>query len=191
MRKYIFLFAVLALTAGTVSAQTHWTSAELSVLGAGVRYEYVVNRYISVGANFYYNNYLINYLDLSILSIGGMDSILGLNAVGRWYPFGRRFFMELGLGYSGFWVIREVKESQTERYWDSYYQSYRYRDSFTTVEETFFTPGFILAPGFGWVIDVGGPGGFFISPGVQVPLVFDGDLVAVGFNFYFGIGISR
>ena len=163
MRKSIFLFAILAvLTAGTVSAQKHWTSAELNLLGAGVRYEYVINRYISVGANLHYNYYGISYIWLLGLD---KNSILGLNAVGRWYPFGRRFFTELGLG--GY--------------------SYTYGSKYE--ERTGF--GFAIVPGFGWVIDVGQPAGFFVSPGVKVPWIFSTDVYGPALDFYLGIGIAR
>ena len=158
MKKHIFLFlALAALAGGGAFAQTHFISAEASYLGGGGRYEYVISRYFTVGGNIYFN-----FIPTPFLSdfFTKDHTNFGMDIAGRWYPAGRRFFMELGLGYSTFTSHRDkqyVRGSGSGRVqW--------------TEEVTDTFSGFGITPGFGWTIDTGRAGGFFISPGIKVPL---------------------
>jgi hypothetical protein len=166
MKKRIFLFlALTALTGSGVFAQTHFVSAEVSILGVGARYENVITPYLTANGYAYYN-----FLPT--------QSIFGIGIAGRWYPSGRRFFAELGLGYISYTDIYEK-------------ESYTYPSSGSnseTVEETF--PGFSLAPGFGWTIDVGRVGGFFISPGIKVPVIITSDGVYLSVIASCGLGYA-
>ena len=146
MKKRIFLAVVLAtVLASGVFAQTHWISAEVSYLGGGLRYEYLLTPDFTVGAYFYWNN-IPNWLDAE----NGEN--LGLGVALRWYPFARRFFTELGLGFN----------SQTySSYWNE--------------RENINASGFGIVPGFGWTIDVGRAGGLFISPGIKLPFTLSND----------------
>jgi hypothetical protein len=157
MKKCILFLALAALVGGGVFGQTHFVSAELSLLGGGARYERVITPYLTIGGYLYYNYMPTPYIDRNFST---EHSIFGIGIAGRWYPAGRKFFMELDLGYVAF----------TTSWYNEYFSSWSGGSSSwdEKVSETF--PGFSIAPGFGWTIDVGKAGGFFISPGIKIPI---------------------
>jgi hypothetical protein len=184
MKKRIFLsLALAALAGGGVFAQTHFASAEyIAVGGGGGRYEYVITPYFTVGGYVSFNFMPTPYLDDEFSK---RHTIFGTGIAGRWYPWGRRFFAALDLGYSAFTNGREEHSYNSNGVkideWDT-------SDSFS---------GFTIAPGFGWTIDIGKPGAFFISPGIKVPFIFTSesdDLMGLGKGvlvsniMYFGLG---
>jgi hypothetical protein len=186
MKKRLFLFFALAAVVGSgVFAQTHFVSAEISILGGGARYEYVITPYITINGYAYYN-----FLPTPFISetFSYEHRVFGAGVAGRWYPVGRRFFMELGLGYNSF----------TSKRRDTYSSSngYTYYDYDVDVTDEF--SGFSIAPGFGWTIDVGKPGGFFISPGIKIPFTMTSGPTDMGLGKgvypsvvgYFGMGYA-
>ena len=88
---------------------------------------------------------------------------LGIGGGIRYYPQGRVFFVGLGFGYQGYATIGVGGQ------------------------------GFGVTPEIGWKIDVGDEGGFFIQPGIRIPLTFDRSLpfrVAPGIVPYVGLGFA-
>jgi hypothetical protein len=184
-KKVLVLMVLAAAAAGGVFAQEKtanvkqsWISGEASVIGAGSRYEFMISEKLSVGMNVYWT---------WIYAL----SDFGVNAALRLYPWGKTFFAELGLGYGMHSALRTFTTT---------IEAYGYSAS-TKWDAITFMEGFDMAPGIGWKIDVGNPGGFFISPSAQLILTFGewrysavaGDLkdesgVGVGFRTAFGLG---
>ena len=184
MAKKVLVLLVLAVViAGGVFAQEKaanvkrsWLSGEVSLVGAGARYEFMVNEKLSLGVNAYWTSLFFIFNDL------------GANVVGRFYPWGKTFYAGLGLGlgiHSGIEPLK--KDGET---WD---------DSDWVVTRT----GFDIVPELGWKIDVGQPGGFYLNPHAQLPLTlgtqkatiwgvdYEGDFgMSVGFRAALGLGWS-
>jgi hypothetical protein len=172
MTKKIFLVLVLAAVfAGNASAQANvknnWISGEASLVGGGATYERMLTQNFSVGLNAYWTSFFIIFNDL------------GLNAVGRWYPWGGSFYAELGAGFGQHPGVVTINGTA----------------------DVGAVVGFDLVPGLGWKIDLGQPGGFFIEPLVQVPITLgvakaawwygDNEFgAAVGFRAAFGLGYA-
>jgi len=183
MKKILVLFLLVILVASVVFAQeekaansrSNWISGELSLLGVGARYERMLNSQWSVGANVYWSSFFIVWNES------------GIDVTARYYPWGKNFFAGMGLGFH--------VHSGTFDY--DYTDSYGYRQ-----KGTWFGAinGVALTPEVGWKIDVGNPGGFFIQPGIKLPITFGalemygvGDnefRVGVGFVPYFGLGYA-
>jgi hypothetical protein len=159
LKKRVFLIFVLSIFLGIgLFAQNNWISVEPSVAGIGARYERVINPYFTVGANVY-----INYMPMPMAHENVV--LFGASASARWYPTGRKFFLELDFGtttYDG--DRREEYEVMNN-------------GSRERKEETIFYSfsGFTITPGLGWTIDVGKVGAFFISPGIKLPFIFVGE----------------
>jgi len=118
----------------------------IDYLSIGVRYERMFNPYISLGANGYFSfpldtqNY---YIDL--------NNIFAIDAFFRFYPFGKLFFMGIGIGYhfGGYYRILEISED-------------------VVMEEE----GFALFPEIGFKIEFGKEVGFFIHIGFSPNITF-------------------
>jgi hypothetical protein len=181
MKKRISLFlALTALIGSGAFAQTNFVSAELSFLGIGARYEKVITPYITISGYGYFNFLPTPFIDSEFSE---SHSLFALGLAGRWYPAGRRFFTELGLGYVSF-------ESNRKRDYEySYYNGYQNNTSHYSEEVTDKFPGFSIAPGFGWTVDVGKAGGFFISPGIKVPFIITSQTsdMGLGEGIYFSV----
>ena len=183
MKKRIFLVVVLiVLIAGGALAQTHWISADVSLGGGGVRYEYLLVPAFTLGGYFYFNYNPITEIQN-----------LGFGAAMRLYPFSRRFFLELGLGFN----------QQSYESWQEFEESYTYYDYYGNPQTSYYSgerlewtgvPGFALVPGFGWTLDIGRIGGFFLAPQVKFPITL-GHEDALGWGFAgfivsFGVGYA-
>jgi len=165
MKKKIFLFAALAIMfTGRAFAQTHWASLEVKGLGAGLRYEYVINPSFTVGGYF-------SWTWFTLIPFYEYEQSIEFGATARWYPFARRFFAELSLGYNTFW------------YYDPNYNNSYYYNSGDWREGV----GFCITPGFGWTIDLGRMGGFFLAPGIKFPITIGYGIIVVP---YVGLGIA-
>lgn len=172
--KKLFLFAMLAvMIAGGAFAQTHWASFEIKGLGAGLRYEYVITPRFTVGGYFSYSFITIPIFDELMNSIE-------FGATVRWYPFARRFFTELSLGYNFFEYYYQERIYVSSGRGGYYDYDWGYRDD----------SGFCLAPGFGWTIDVGKMGGFFLSPGVKFPITIGWEYFNFTVEPYLGFGMA-
>ena len=183
MKRFVILLVLVMIIATAAFAQTdvpkNWLSGEISIFGAGMRYEYMLNSHVSIGVYGYWNWFLF-WFDY------------GAGAALRVYPLGKVFIAELGLGYSFHTGFVD---------YDITVDGARQKDT-----DWMATKGFSLIPGFGWKFDPGKPGGFFVQPGVKLPIVFgtqtpafsawwtkkyDGEFgVAVGFMVYCGFGYA-
>ena len=176
-KKRIFLFVVLVLIlAGGVFAQSdgikNWVSGEVSILGGGVRYEYMLFPNLSLTANAYINT-LIVWNDW------------GFTAGARYYPFSQGFigglFGELALGFGYHSGVGKLSYTDSDDF------DWEYNDWVKTL-------GFVISPGVGLKIDVGPPGGFYIQPGLKVPIVLGSKKPVVDwFSDYkakFGVGVG-
>jgi len=128
----------------------------------------MLNSNMSIGANLYVSNLFIIWTDWGII------------ACGRYYPGGDKFFAELGLGYSYHSGIGDF----TVTYGGTTYKG----------NDWIGTTGFGIVPGLGWKIDVGEPGGFFVQPGIKLPITLGKQKPIIsGLNQYdgeFGVGIG-
>jgi len=173
MKKVLMILILVAVITGGLFAQSdqykHWVSGEASFFGAGVRYEYMLTPKFSIGGYGFINT-LIFWNDW------------GLVGAARYYPL-KVFFVELGAGFgyhSGFqditYTVNNVK--------------YEYTDLWVGIT------GFTIVPGLGWKIDVGTPGGFFIQPGIKVPITLGKKKLVFSYswdnNFEsdFGVGVG-
>jgi len=154
MKKLVFCLVLVMLVTGVVFAEgrpanirDNWISGEINILGAGLRYERMLSENFSVGATLY-GSTLIMTLDTS-----------GIGAFARFYPFGKTFYLELGLGY-GQNSDMAFDEGVTIVNADGT------RDPYNLVK----TSGLDITPGLGWRIDVGKEGGFFLNPGISLPV---------------------
>jgi hypothetical protein len=80
---------------------------------------------------------------------------------GRFYPWQGTFFWELGLGLHSHTALSFFK-------------------GIVAIN------GAAVSPGFGWKIDVGKPGEFFIAPGIKIPITVGIDQ----FAYLFDVGIG-
>ena len=147
----------------------HWISGEVSLLGAGFRYDRSLNEFFSLGVNLFFNF-------TEVVDTYEIIMAIGLVATARFFPLAtgnifllRSIYLELGVGWGG-----------------------ASRNYSNNIQHAF---GFMLAPAVGWRIDVGRPGGFFINPFVSFPLVFGDDAYRDGsgpvHHIRFGIGLGR
>jgi len=164
MKKRIFLVIALSLAlAGAASAQNHWASLEFKGPGAGLRYEFVVVPQFTIGG----------FASITFITIPIFNyqlNSLEFGATARWYPAGNKFFLDMSVGINLFE--------------DGHLYDYDDRSDY---EGTVF--GICFAPGFGWTIDVGKMGGFFMSPGVKFPITL-GDSFNLTVAPYLGFGFA-
>ncbi|MCL2243969.1 MAG: hypothetical protein FWC03_05800 [Treponema sp.] len=150
MKRMVIMVTLAMLIASAVLAQgkmadaeSHWISGELSLIGIGVSYEYLLLPQLSIGISAF----------LNVL----VTQTYVVNLIGHYHPGGSRFFLELGLGLGSINGPGEIIVSEKNRDdWPAYLIT---------------TTGLSITPGLGWKIDFGYPGGFFIQPGVKLPIV--------------------
>jgi hypothetical protein len=144
----------------------NWISGELNFFGGGAMYERMLNKTIGIGANVYWNTLFI-------------WNELGADFVFRVHPGGGAFYFGTSVGYhihTGF-----------------YDYTYRYRKYY---DQWIALDGVAVTPELGWRIDFGDPGGFFMQPGVRVPVTFGWlesvDIFAIGYGVvpYIGFGFA-
>jgi hypothetical protein len=185
MKKVVFLLVLAALVAGGVFAQEktanvkrNWISGELSLIGAGLRYEFMINDKLSVGVNTYWTSLFLFFNDI------------GANVVGRFYPWGKNFYAGLGLGLGIHSGVEDFKKDG--------------KTISNTALNIVTRTGVDIVPELGWKIDVGNPGGFFLNPVIQIPFTLGTQKMAVsylgdvegdfgmsfGFRAAFGMGYS-
>ena len=80
----VLVFGMGATSAFAESNIQNWISGEISVLGAGVRYERMLNERFSVGV-IAFTTLFVNYT-------------AGAQVFGRFYPWASNFYAEVGLG---------------------------------------------------------------------------------------------
>jgi hypothetical protein len=177
-KKGLLVLVLACVLEGSVFAQEKttdvdkfWLSGEVSLVGVGARAEYMLTPKFSVGLNAYWTSLIFIFNDI------------GVNAVGRFYPWGKIFYAGLGLGFAIHTGIEDFKKDG-EKY-DN--------DGDTLISRT----GFGVVPEIGWKIDLGKPGEFFLNPHAQFPITLGtqeawgetGDFgVSVGFRAALGLG---
>jgi len=195
----------------TANVRNNWISGELSggydqniLLGAGVRYERMFGSKISIGASFYFGAPTYNtdpQIDDNLRMNEDMGNAFGIDALFRFYPWGRKFYLGVALGYF-----------KTSNYFYDHFSQGRMDASgnFTADKTSYhygFLTGFAITPEIGWKIDVGKEGGFFIQPGFAGTFIsgnmthvdsygddIGGNPSSEGFNvnlrFYLGMGYA-
>jgi hypothetical protein len=177
MKKKHLLFFILLFYSTILNAQTtqrHWISlspglriggSSFAWLAAELRYEYMLCPFFSVGAYVYY------------------EYSYGIGISGRWYPFAKSFFLELGLGYNKWYSEASFFDHDTNQW-------YKNIDDFNGID---------IISGLGWRIDVGKPGGLYITPSIKFPTIFrwyknpyfpDPHIFLNGIIGYFGLGYA-
>ena len=158
----------------SASIRKNWISAEMNVLGGGLRYERMINAKLSLGATSYYQNFIM----ISLWEDFGVD------LTARFYPLGKTFYIGAGLGYHIYSAFDYELRGHYEKYGNG--DINYYRNEFYTHES-----GFAITPELGWKIDTGNPGGFFMDTGIKTPVTFGGKM-GIDFSWvpYIGFGAA-
>ena len=165
---FVFICLLLVSTVGLfaqTSSAKNWISGEVSLMGVGVRYEYMLNPGLSIGVNAYWNTLFWFWNEV------------GVDISARWYPnvsWGGPFFVGLALGYH--------IHTGTYEYTGTYGGTYEWFGSVT---------GGAITPELGWKVDVGDAAKFYLQPGIKFPITL-GVLEAYGASdsgFRLGFGI--
>jgi len=161
MKKVVCILVLTCVIAGGAFAQAkkpaaksrlihNWISGEAGLIEAGVRYEYMLNKNFGVGVTAFWN------------SLFFLWNSYGIQATGRFFPWGGVFYGELGLGYGTITGTEDVSYTDYDWYGRPYSSSGSWWYS---------ASGLMVTPGVGWKIDPGAPGGFFINPMLGVPVI--------------------
>jgi TolB-like protein len=141
----------------TSNVRDNWVSVEVTGgleiidggnFGFGARYERMLSSKISLGANVYlgipftpFENYKEESEKYNLDA--GID--FGIDAFFRFYPWGSKFYLGLGLGY---------------------YKSHLFEITDTPfIFSTGYIQGIAVTGELGWKIDMGKEGGFYVQPG--------------------------
>ena len=138
----------------TSNVRKHWLSGGGFLSppydgGFSANYEYMLSPNFSIGAN------------LNVGLIYGSGS--SISAIGRYYPWGKTFFIGLGLGVG---LVGSLYPNIEHTYYDTYSGKIITEHTLSSVF------GFLFTPSVGWKIDIGAPGGFFLQPGIRMPIGF-------------------
>jgi hypothetical protein len=164
MKKLVLLSVLAAIVAGGVFAQER---------AANVRNNWISGEVSLLGGGARYERMLGPKFsagaDVYWSSLFLFWNELEVGLFGRYYPWGGMFFAEAGLGY-------------------------HIHTALTVSDGAEAISGVALTPAVGWKIDVGSEGGFYIPPGIRLPITFgvndvtDKFAVGVGVVPYFGLG---
>ena len=171
------MLIVLIIVSGSIFAQEqerakNSIALSFGVVGAELSYERIFNRRLSVLA------------DVSYTTLLFMDEFTAA-AKGRWYPFGRAYYLELGLGYSyGKGVVGFLGDMFLTIFTFGWYLSQKDFEN-----DVFRTGGFLIQPGMGWKIDIGKTDRFVlpISMGLDIKIAEMPDFLPY---LRFGLGYS-
>ncbi|WP_461256093.1 CsgG/HfaB family protein [Treponema sp. R80B11-R83G3] len=181
----------------TANVKDNWLSGEFSggynlwqgaSLNVGLRYERMINSKISTGVNLFlgiplepvtYDGYLpssgygSSSSDKAQLEDFDRGTVFGIDAFLRFYPWGRKFFMGLALGYfnAGNQVLDEYDIPPQPGQDYIWYLSV-------------MGSGLSITGEFGWKIDIGKPGGLFLGFGFLGTFII-GEMT----NFYMNIPV--
>ena len=153
MNKKIVFFLILMIIVTTVAFanEEHWgepknyLSGDIGFIYLGLRYERLITPKISIGSVVYHQLFFGFYPETEV------------GVFGRFY-IGKRFYTELGLGFHRF-------------YNHLHYVHYDYSGYGSSRCWTGYISGFSISPGLGFKFDPGRSGGFFVSPGLIVPII--------------------
>ena len=141
--KKLIIFSVLAIVVvGSIFAQEKTADARANWISGEVSV---------IGGGARYERMLGSNLSVGAnVYFSGffLGNDLGIDASVRFYPWGTTFFAGAGVGYH-----------QHQAFDGEYGTNYNYT-----------TRGVGITPEIGWKIDLGNAGGFFIQPGIKVPI---------------------
>ena len=175
IKKIILFLIVMFVFSGFVFSQeedaAHNTiSVHFGLVGIEGSYEYQFNRHFSV---------------LGSASASTMIFMWdwALSGKGRVYPFGKAFYLEMGLGYVH---MKGASAGMAELVLNALTFGLYYAIA-GTPEELQAKSGLLIQPGLGWKIDIGKPGGFVlpISMGIDIRATPSKDFLP-----YFRIGLG-
>ena len=150
MKRSFFLFIILLIIEGGVFAQSedrakNSIALQFGVIGAELSYERIISRHFSLLA------------DVSYTTLIFMDEFTA-SAKARWYPFGKAFFLDLGLGFSyGKGIVGFMSDTLLTVITFGYWLTIKDFDN-----DEFRTGGFLIQPSLGWKIDIGQEDGFVL-----------------------------
>ena len=144
-KKGLLVLLLAAIVAGGVFAQDKkvWLSGEVSIVGAGLRGEYMLSDNLSLSVNAYWTSFLFFWNDM------------GANVMARYYFGDGVFYAGLGAGYSYNTGTKDV---------DFKYDGVTYTES-----QLVGTTGIGIVPEFGAKFKVG-TSGLYVNPFLQVPV---------------------
>ena len=153
-KKLLLILIILLVISGfAFSQESHEEEANntisvlFTILGTEASYERSFNRYFSVLADVSYTTlFIVNELTAS--------------GKGRWYPFGRTFYMEMGLGFG-------YANAATGAIAALLFPILLLIPDFD-ISRTDYIYGFLIQTGMGWKIDIGKPGGFVLPVSLQL-----------------------
>ena len=155
-KKIVLILVIMLIAASSLFALTqerakNSLALSFGVVGAEFSYERIFNRYLSVMA------------DVSYTTLIFMDEFT-VAGKGRWYPFGKAYYLEMGLGFTyGKGVVGFMADTLLSVLTFGYYLTQKDFEN-----DNFRTPGFLIQPGMGWKIDIGKPDGFVLPIGLGI-----------------------
>ena len=173
-KKALLLVLLMLIIAGVVFAQAdakNTAAVQITFLGVAGSYERMFTPHFSLLA------------EAAFTTLGIADEFTA-SGKARWYPFGKAFYLEMGLGlayghsFSNF-IGNFLLGVITFGWWFT-------TDEFNaTINKR--TGGFLLQPGLGWKIDIGQPGGLVlpIGMGLDIKVSAPPDILP-----YFRIGLG-
>ena len=187
MKKLPIILAILLVFSFNVFAQednnpNNIVSVSFGIIGAELSYERMLSNHFSVLGSISYTTLIL------------MDEFT-LSGKGRWYPFAKSFFMEMGLGYTygkGFIAFSEEMGSVIGHILLGMITlgAWFYVYDFNDFEEQPRTGGLLIQPGMGWNIRLGRNGRFYLplSTGIDIKLAQKPDFMpylrlGLGFSF--------
>jgi len=191
-RKMIILLFLAIIVCGSIFAEDEMdieraknrVALTFGLIGADLSYELVLNPYFSVLGQAAYNFWFV------------ADS-LSFTGRGRVYPFGKSFFLDMGLGYSnGYNITKETGEAVghlilglfTFGLWFSSDQYKEWEEKSGEIKGR--VHGFAIQPAIGWNIDTGKPDKMMmpISMGLDIRRAEDGRTITPFFRM--GVGYA-
>ena len=176
-KRILIAFIILLIITGVVFGQEqprakNAMSLSFGFIGSELSYERMFNRHFSVLADVSYTTLLL--FDMFTAS-----------AKARVYPFGKTFYLDVGLGYVyGRGVFGGVGNLVLGIFTLGYYWAITGEDPFAR------TSGFLVQPSLGWKIDIGKQDHFLlpISMGVDIKIAELSDFlpfirIGVGYAF--------
>ncbi len=171
---------ILFVLLGGIGVQTSFAEER----AANVRNNWISGEVSLIGLGLRYERMLGSHFSLGVNAYANTliaFSDVGIDAFVRFYPQGKNFFTGVGFGQS-FW-----------------------HNAFWGYIEKMEDGGVAITPEFGWKIDVSDEGGFYLQPGIKLPIVFgtgtresfwteeirkEDIKYSVGFVIYLGMGIA-
>jgi len=182
-RKIIVCLIIMTMSAGTLFSQDKITEEAFVRPMNTVAFNFSI---VSIGAAVNYEKHFNNHLSvLGDASLSVIPPTITIAAKGRLYPFGKAFFLEMGLGFGMTYgylggLIELTMRSLTF--------------GFLGINQDFLLKGVVLTPALGWNIWLGKQGTFKlpISLGIDFFVGYREFDVPVDFvpNFRIGFGYS-